>query len=171
MMEAVQDGFEDDGGEMMEMVAQSGFLLDLFDRGMSATFHFLISDEIDHRDDEIYLGKLTEHLMEKISVLNENPEIVLEIDIEPDFCVKNNAYLMKSIFMITIYEALKNASGKLLIKGAAPLLTLTSENTYSDLPAVIQIFTEMFRKARIDLSYDSNTISMRFNNENPDCGR
>ncbi|MGE4497729.1 MAG: hypothetical protein AB7E48_07600, partial [Deferribacterales bacterium] len=41
MMEAVKDGFDDDTGEMMELVAQSGFLLDLFDRGMSATFRYI----------------------------------------------------------------------------------------------------------------------------------
>jgi hypothetical protein len=171
MMEAVKDGFDDDTGEMMELVAQSGFLLDLFDRGMSATFRYIVAGEIEKRDDEIEIGKLTEHLLEKTCVLSETPETDLELDIDEKFKVKNNAYLLKSIFLIILYEAVKTSSGKLEITGVFPLLTIKCSNGFTGLPEIIQIFSEMFAKVGILLKYDSNSISMRFDYENLDCRR
>jgi hypothetical protein len=171
MMEAVQDGFDDDSGEMMELVAQSGFLLDMFDRGMSATFRYLIANEIEKRDDEVNIGKLTEHLLEKTCVIAETPETDLELNIDENFCVRNNAYLLKSIFLITLYETVKSSSGKVEITGTSPLLTIRSSNGFANFPEIIQIFSEIFCQVGILLKYDTNSLSMRFDYESLDCRR
>lgn len=170
LTEAMQDGLMDDSAEMAEMVAQSGFLLDLFDRGMSATFRYIIANEIDKRDDETDIGKLTEHLLEKTCVLSDVPETELELDIAADFKVRNNAYILKSIFLITLYEAIKTSSGKLEIKGEFPVLNIKTDKEFAGFPEIIQIFSEMFRQVGIKLEYDTNSISLRFDYENSDCG-
>lgn len=162
MMEAVKDDIGDDSGEMIELVAQSGFILDLFDRGMSATFRYLIESEIEQQESKINIKKLTEHLLERTCVLNEVPFLKLDINIDSDFDVESSAYLLKSIFLIIVYEAVKNASEKLTIVGKAPLLSLISENDFTAFPEIIHIFSEMLEKVGVKLSYGKNTISMRF---------
>ncbi|MGE4497335.1 MAG: hypothetical protein AB7E48_05600, partial [Deferribacterales bacterium] len=108
---------------------------------------------------------------EKTCVLSETPDTDLELDIDSGFKVRNNAYLLKSIFLIILYEAVKTSSGKLEIKGKLPLLSLKCSKGFTGFPEIIQIFSEMFKKSGILLEYDSNSISMRFDYENFDCGR
>lgn len=170
LTEAMQDGLMDDSAEITELVAQSGFLLDLFDRGMSATFRYLVAGEIEKRDDETDIGKLVEHLLEKTYVLSDVPETELELDIDTDFKVINNAYMMKSIFLITLYEAIKASSGKLEIKGEFPVLNIKTNKEFAGFPEIIQIFSEMFCQVGIQLECDTNSISLRFDYENSDCG-
>jgi hypothetical protein len=136
---------------------------------MSATFRYLVTGEIDKRDDETDVAKLTQHLLDKTCVLSEVPNTELELDIESGFKVHNNAYIMKSIFMIMLYEFIKASTGKLEINGKFPSLQINASKEFTGFPEIIDIFSEMFCHVGIKLEYDTNSISLRFDYENSDC--
>src|SRR6056297_967646 len=63
-LEAVKDGLADDPDEMLNIVTESGFLLDLFDRGLCVAISIASGDELPARSERINVGRLSEHFFE-----------------------------------------------------------------------------------------------------------
>ncbi len=169
MLEAVNDDLGDDAEEMLEIVAESGFLLDTFDRGMSSCFRFLLEDKVDAADDDIDVKRLVDHYLDKTKFSTHPDQADIEIDVEDDFHIRTCGYVFKTLFMMVLSEAVANAKGKLIIKGEPPVLSLSCGQGFNELPVVFSIFTNMFERGGTRFSYTSDEISMRFDNENFDC--
>jgi len=160
MLEVIQDGLDDDISEMASYATESGFLLDIFDRGLSTCAKFIGDGVTGSTEDVINLKKLTMNFLNNVGMLEETPEQICS-SMPDDFDIKDKGYAFKNLYQIIIYEAIRYNMQAPEFEINNKEIYIKSESFFTEMSEMFGIFIEIFETLDIELGYDGDRIYMR----------
>ncbi len=163
MLDVVAEGLTDDS--MTAMIMESGYLLDIYDRGMSVCFNHILGKTHETEIEQVDIGHLLE-LYIKNAVSEETPaEIIHNIE---GMHLRCDAYSFKSIFQILCQEGLASAKKQLRINRSGSTLSISPDNGFNEVQQIFEIFAEVLKKSGIIMEFDKTSITLRFTDESID---
>ena len=163
MLDAVAEGLTDDS--MTAMIMESGYLLDIYDRGMSVCFSHILNKPHNVELEEVDMDHLTE-LYIKNGVSPESPMVTHHLKGVHVTC---DAYSFKSLFQILMQEGLASSRDELKIVHDENKIFIIPDKGYNEIQPIFSIFAEIFERTGIVMSFDKSSIILRFQNESINC--
>lgn len=163
MLDMVVEGLNDDS--MNSMILESGYLLDIYDRGMSVCFNHILNKP--HR---IELEKVDISLLLNLYVKNavsaESPA-ALSHNIGA-MTVECDAYSFKSLFQIMLQEGMSSASKELKVTRDKNSVVIEPDTGFNEVQPVFSIFAQILERSFIMMDFSKSSIRLRFSDESID---
>lgn len=150
---------EEDSGS--DIISESAYFLDIYDKGMDICFDFVLGKGISSRCEEIFPSRIIRHFQGKLPITIKEQGIDIETDMD-DFCIKSNGYNVKSLLEIILCQEIRNAKGKMKISGQNGLYQIYNEIPIGSPPEIYNIFKRLLSMLGAEFSFDNNGISLRF---------
>lgn len=147
MLEAINEGLSDES--MTEMIMESGYLLDIFDRGMSVCFNHIF-DKSESSDTE----QVDLHMLIKLFVDNGVTKDIngnVTIDLPESTMISCEPYAFKSLIQIFLHEAALVSKEKFSVVFDKNTLTISPDTKFYENPPVFSIMKEILKKNKISL--------------------
>ncbi len=154
-------GLSDDTDNMTDMIIESSYFLDVYDKGMEVLFNYVLNKPIKNEKEKFDPVKITGKVIEDLrcSIQEQNIKVSCIYDeMDP---VKTNSYIAKTLLELILCEEIRKCSSELSIHSRGDVLTIKkSYNT--DIPDIYQIFKNILAEVEIDFIYTSDSVSLRF---------
>ena len=154
-------GLSDDTDNMTDMIIESSYFLDVYDKGMEVLFNYVLNKPIKNEKEKFDPVKITGKVIEDLrcSIQEQNIKVSCIYDeMDP---VKTNSYIAKTLLELILCEEIRKCSSELSIHSRGNVLTIKkSYNT--DIPDIYQIFKNILAEVEIDFIYTSDSVSLRF---------
>jgi len=158
MLDVIKEGLSDDS--MMEMIMESGYLLDVFDRGMSITFNHILGKKESSEREDIDLNLLIDLFLKNAVPKDGSCELLFEI---PKNCIINcDGYSFKSIFQIFLHEAVLASNINVTVTFSGNELAIIPDKGFNEINPIFSIFKEIFQKNGVETVLDISFIKLRF---------
>lgn len=145
---------------MVEMVMESGYLLDVFDRGMNIAFNHIFDKAESATVEDIDIPVLIELFKHNAVSTDDNEK--LQTDIPQYFKVTCDSYTFKTIFQIFIHEAVLSADKTVEIKYIDDSLIVKPDSGFNELFPIFHIFAEILLECGITIDFNKSAITLRF---------
>lgn len=151
---------QDDGGDS-DVISESAYFLDVFDKGMDICFDFVLNKPLRNDLEEVYPSKIIRHFQHKLPITIADQGIDLQIELD-EFATKSNLHAIKTIIEIILCQEVRNCKGLLKITGEGGVYSISCEESLSPCPEIYGIFQKLLAILGVDFSFDDNSIVMRF---------
>lgn len=153
-------GLSEDTDNMSDIISESAYFLDVYDKGMEIMFDFVLGKPIEKETDIIEPSKLINHFMAKVPLTIAEQGINFSIDTD-DFKIKTNGHIVKNLIEMVLCEEARKSSGNISITCKEGVFLISKENKV-DVPDIFELFVRLFAALNIEFSCSSNQIQMRF---------
>jgi len=165
MLETVSEGLCDDS--ITEMIMESGYLLDIFDRGMSVCFNHVFNKKESSQPEDVDLKMLTDLFIN--NAVTKDGSMTVSAEIPEGTKIRCEPYSFKSLLQILYHEGVLVTTAKMDIVFDKNTLKITPDGGFNNLSAAFDIFTDVFKMNNIDVSCDKISITLRFPDESINC--
>ena len=154
-------GLSDDTDNMADMIIESSYFLDVYDKGMEVLFNYVLGKPIRH-DKEAFdpvkiTGKVIEDLRRSIKEQNINVLCFFE-DMKP---VETNSYVAKTLLELILCEEIRKCTSDLTISSRDNILLIKKTKGTKN-PEIYNIFARFFKEFNIEFTYTEDTLTLRF---------
>ncbi|ADD69457.1 hypothetical protein Dacet_2703 [Denitrovibrio acetiphilus DSM 12809] len=161
MLEAINEGLTDES--MTQMIMESGYLLDIFDRGMSVSFNHIFGKAESSEYEDVDLATLINLFITNAVPKDGSCEAVSSV---PDGVkIRCEPYSFKNIIQIYLHEATLAANEGFSVTFIKNELSISPDKGFYDNPSVFAIFEDVLAKHNIETKYDKSSIKLRFPDE------
>lgn len=152
---------EPDPDSDSDIISESAYFLDVYDKGMDICFDFVLNKPIRNDLEEVYPSKIIRHFQNKLPITIKDQGIDLEIELD-EFVAKSNLHALKTLIEIILCQEVRNCKGVMKIKGEAGVYSIVCEEALSAYPEIYNIFQKLLAIFGVDFSFDNNSIVLRF---------
>lgn len=154
-------GLSDDTDYMTDMIIESSYFLDVYDKGMEVLFNFVLGKPIKNEQEKFDPVKITGKVIEDLrcSINEQNIKVSCIFDEMSE--VKTNSYIAKTLLELILCEEVRKCSSELNIVSRDNVLTLKKANQ-TDIPEIYNIFNKILAEVNIEFTYTSDSVSLRF---------
>ncbi len=154
-------GLSDDTDNMTDMIIESSYFLDVYDKGMEVLFNFVLGKPIKNEQEKFDPVKITGKVIEDLrcSINEQNIKVSCIFDEMSE--VKTNSYIAKTLLELILCEEVRKCSSELNIVSRDNVLTLKKSNQ-TDIPEIYNIFNKILAEVNIEFTYTSDSVSLRF---------
>ena len=154
-------GLSDDTDNMADMIIESSYFLDVYDKGMEVLFNYVLGKPI-RNDKEAFdpvkiTGKVIEDLRSSIKEQNINVLCFFE-DMKP---VETNSYVAKTLLELILCEEIRKCTSDLTISSRDNILLIKKTKGTKN-PEIYNIFARFFKEFNIEFTYTEDTLTLRF---------
>ena len=154
-------GLSDDTDNMADMIIESSYFLDVYDKGMEVLFNYVLGKPI-RNDKEAFdpvkiTGKVIEDLRSSIKEQNINVLCFFE-DMKP---VETNSYVAKTLLELILCEEIRKCTSDLTISSRDNILLIKKTKGTKN-PEIYNIFARFFKESNIEFTYTEDTLTLRF---------
>ena len=154
-------GLSDDTDNMTDMIIESSYFLDVYDKGMEVLFNYVLNKPIKNEKEKFDPVKITGKVIEDLRCSIQEQNIKVSCIYDEMNPVKTNSYIAKTLLELILCEEIRKCSSELSIHSRGDVLTIKkSYNT--DIPDIYQIFKNILAEVEIDFIYTSDSVSLRF---------
>lgn len=153
-------GLGDDMENMSDVISESAYFLDVYDKGMEILFDFVLGVPVSADKEEIEPSRLISHFTTKVPITIAEQGISLSVDTD-SFKFKSNGHIVKNLLEIILCEEARKSRGSVKITGRNGVYVIEKENPGEN-PAIFAIFVRLFGKLGIDFSYGEKRLELRF---------
>lgn len=154
-------GLSDDTDNMTDMIIESSYFLDVYDKGMEVLFNYVLEKPIKNEREKFDPVKITGKVIEDLRCSIQEQNIKVSCIYDEMNPVKTNSYIAKTLLELILCEEIRKCSSELSIHSRGDVLTIKkSYNT--DIPDIYQIFKNILAEVEIDFIYTSDSVSLRF---------
>lgn len=153
-------GLGDDMENMSDVIAESAYFLDVYDKGMEILFDFVLGIPVRDDMEEIEPSRLIGHFITKVPITITEQGINLSVDTD-GFKFKSNSHIVKNLLEIILCEEARKSRGNVKITGRDGVYAI-DKDTRSEIPAIFAIFKRLFAKLGIGFDYNENRLELRF---------
>ena len=154
-------GLSDDTDNMTDMIIESSYFLDVYDKGMEVLFNYVLEKPIKNEKEKFDPVKITGKVIEDLRCSIQEQNIKVSCIYDEMNPVKTNSYIAKTLLELILCEEIRKCSSELSIHSRGDVLTIKkSYNT--DIPDIYQIFKNILAEVEIDFIYTSDSVSLRF---------
>lgn len=154
-------GLSDDTDNMADMIIESSYFLDVYDKGMEVLFNYVLGKPI-RNDKEAFdpvkiTGKVIEDLRSSIKEQNINVLCFFE-DMK---VVETNSYVAKTLLELILCEEIRKCTSDLTISSRDNVLLIKKTKGTKN-PEIYNIFARFFKEFNIEFTYTEDTLTLRF---------
>ena len=154
-------GLSDDTDNMTDMIIESSYFLDVYDKGMEVLFNYILGKPI-RNDKEAFdpvkiTGKVIEDLRSSIKEQNINVLCFFE-DMK---VVETNSYVAKTLLELILCEEIRKCTSDLTISSRDNILLIKKTKGTKN-PEIYNIFARFFKEFNIEFTYTEDTLTLRF---------
>ena len=154
-------GLSDDTDNMADMIIESSYFLDVYDKGMEVLFNYVLGKPI-RNDKEAFdpvkiTGKVIEDLRSSIKEQNINVLCFFE-DMK---VVETNSYVAKTLLELILCEEIRKCTSDLTISSRDNILLIKKTKGTKN-PEIYNIFVRFFKEFNIEFTYTEDTLTLRF---------
>ncbi len=153
-------GLGDDMENMSDVISESAYFLDVYDKGMEILFDFVLGVPVSTDKEEIEPSRLISHFTTKVPITIAEQGISLSVDTD-SFKFKSNGHIVKNLLEIILCEEARKSRGSVKITGRNGVYVIEKENP-GETPAIFAIFARLFGKLGIGFSYGEKRLELRF---------
>lgn len=164
ILEAIKSGLveDDEMQDMMDMVVESGFFLDMFDSGMETCFRFLVDSTAPVSSELIDINKLVPHFMERVPKLMEERGTTVVQNITSSIRTDGSAHTIKVLLEIILYEAVKSSGETLTVSSEDRTLTVVSSEPFVEIPEVFSILKDILSRCGVSFDWTEESFVLGF---------
>ncbi len=145
-------GLSDDSDSMADMIVESAYFLDVYDKGMEILFNYILGKPI-RNDKETFdpvkiTGKVIEDLKNTVKEQNMNT-------------CETNSYVAKALLELILCEEIRKCNAEMTISSRDNVLCI-KKTTETKNPEIYKIFAKFFAEFSIEFTYTLDTITLRF---------
>lgn len=154
-------GLSDDTDNMADMIIESSYFLDVYDKGMEVLFNYVLGKPI-RNDKEAFdpvkiTGKVIEDLRSSIKEQNINVLCFFE-DMK---VIETNSYVAKTLLELILCEEIRKCTSDLTISSRDNILLIKKTKGTKN-PEIYNIFARFFKEFNIEFTYTEDTLTLRF---------
>ena len=154
-------GLSDDTDNMADMIIESSYFLDVYDKGMEVLFNYVLGKPI-RNDKEAFdpvkiTGKVIEDLRSSIKEQNINVLCFFE-DMK---VVETNSYVAKTLLELILCEEIRKCTSDLTISSRDNILLIKKTKGTKN-PEIYNIVARFFKEFNIEFTYTEDTLTLRF---------
>lgn len=164
MLDVVAEGLTDKS--MTAMIMESGYLLDIYDRGLSVSFGRVLGRAHETERETIDVSQLLKLFIK--NAISEESGVTVRENID-GLSVRCDAYSFKSLFQILLQEGVASSSAELTVSLADDVLSIVPDTGFNEVQPVYRIFASIFAESGINMTYDKHKIDLRFPHESINC--
>lgn len=146
---------------MTDMIIESSYFLDIYDKGMEVLFNFVLGKPIKNEQEKFDPVKIAGKVIEDLRCSIQEQNIKVSCFFDEMSPVKTNSYIAKTLLELILCEEIRKCSSELSIHSRDNVLTIKKLNK-SDTPEVYQIFNRLLAEVGIEFSYSTESVSLRF---------
>jgi len=165
MLEAINEGLSDES--MTQMIMESGYLLDIFDRGMSVSFNHIFNKPESSEPEDVNVKMLVDLFITNAVPKDGSCDALIEIP--ENLQIHCEPYAFKNLLQIFMHEGALAAQGSINVKYADKAIVITPEGGFYEHPPVFDIFKEILKAQGIETEFTKISITLRFPNESINC--
>lgn len=154
-------GLSDDIDNMSDIVIESAYFLDIYDKGMETLFSYLFDNKIRNDKEQIDPLKIAGRLIEDIKNSTKTQGVEIECSFDTMNINNTNSYAVKTLIELILCEEIRKSESKLILKAKGNTFTIIREKP-SELPAIYSIFARFLKELNIEFTYNNETLILRF---------
>lgn len=154
-------GLSDDTDNLTDMIMESSYFLDMYDKGMEIFFHYVLGKPIRNDREQVDPIKITNKLIENLSNTIKEQGVKVELCFEEMTIPETNSYLVKTLLELIIAEEIKKCDAGISIRTRNNTFSISKEKG-TDYPEIYGIFAVLLSDLNIEFQYDEKNIALRF---------
>lgn len=154
-------GLSDDTDNMTDMIIESSYFLDVYDKGMEVLFNYVLCKPIKNNQEKFDPVKIAVKVVEDLKCSIQEQNINVSCIFDEMTPVKTNSYIAKTILELILCEEIRKCSSELSIRSRDNILTI-KKSTPTENPDIYNIFKNILAEVEIEFTYTSDSVSLRF---------
>lgn len=154
-------GLDDDTENLSNMIIESSYFLDIYDKGMEVLFNYILGKPLRSEKDEIDPVKITARLIEDLQCSIKEQGLNVECYFDDMTISETNSYIVKTLLELILCEEIKKSEAGIEIK--------TGDKTFSirkaaptDNPEIYDIYVKLLSDLNIEFKYTKDNLTLKF---------
>ncbi len=154
-------GLSDDTDSMADMIIESSYFLDVYDKGMEILFNYILGKPI-RNDKEIFDPvKITGKVIEDLRSTIKEQNITISCFFEDMNKCETNSYVAKTLLELILCEEIRKCNSSINVSSRENVLYL-KKSTETKNPEIYDIFARFFAEFNIEFTYTLDSLTLRF---------
>ena len=154
-------GLSDDSASMADMIVESAYFLDVYDKGMEILFNYILGKPIRNDKETFDPVKITGKVIEDLKNTVKEQNINIFCCFENMNTCETNSYVAKALLELILCEEIRKCNAEMTISSRDNVLCI-KKTTETKNPEIYKIFAKFFAEFSIEFTYTLDTITLRF---------
>lgn len=154
-------GLSDDTDSMADMIVESSYFLDVYDKGMEVLFNYILGKPIRNDKETFDPVKITGKVIEDLRSSIKEQNINISCFFEDMNTWETNSYAAKTLLELILCEEIRKCTTEMTISSRDNVLCI-KKTEEANSPEIYKIFVRFFAEFNIEFTYTLNTITLRF---------
>ncbi len=154
-------GLSDDSDSMADMIVESAYFLDVYDKGMEILFNYILGKPIRNDKETFDPVKITGKVIEDLKNTVKEQNINIFCCFENMNTCETNSYVAKALLELILCEEIRKCNVEMTISSRDNVLCI-KKTTETKNPEIYKIFAKFFAEFSIEFTYTLDTITLRF---------
>ena len=154
-------GLSDDSDSMADMIVESAYFLDVYDKGMEILFNYILGKPIRNDKETFDHVKITGKVIEDLKNTVKEQNINIFCCFENMNTCETNSYVAKALLELILCEEIRKCNAEMTISSRDNVLCI-KKTTETKNPEIYKIFAKFFAEFSIEFTYTLDTITLRF---------
>ena len=154
-------GLSDDSDSMADMIVESAYFLDVYDKGMEILFNYILGKPIRNDKETFDPVKITGKVIEDLKNTVKEQNINIFCCFENMNTCETNSYVAKALLELILCEEIRKCNAEMTISSRDNVLCI-KKTTETKNPEIYKIFAKFFAEFSIEFTYTLDAITLRF---------
>ena len=146
---------------MDNMIVESAYFLDVYDKGMEILFNYILGKPIRNDKETFDPVKITGKVIEDLKNTVKEQNINIFCCFENMNTCETNSYVAKALLELILCEEIRKCNAEMTISSRDNVLCI-KKTTETKNPEIYKIFAKFFAEFSIEFTYTLDTITLRF---------
>ena len=154
-------GLSDDTDSMADMIVESSYFLDVYDKGMEVLFNYILGKPIRNDKEAFDPVKITGKVIEDLRSTIKEQNINISCFFEDMKACETNSYVAKTLLELILCEEIRKCTAEITISSRDNVLFI-KKTAETKNPEIYKIFARFFAEFNIEFTYTLDTLTLRF---------
>lgn len=154
-------GLSDDTDSMADMIVESSYFLDVYDKGMEVLFNYILGKPIRNDKETFDPVKITGKVIEDLRSTIKEQNINISCFFEDMNTWETNSYVAKTLLELILCEEIRKCTAEMTISSRDNVLYIKKAEESKN-PEIYKIFARFFAEFNIEFTYTLDTLTLRF---------
>lgn len=154
-------GLSDDTDSMADMIVESSYFLDVYDKGMEVLFNYILGKPIRNDKETFDPVKITGKVIEDLRSTIKEQNINISCFFEDMNTWETNSYVAKTLLELILCEEIRKCTAEMTISSRDNVLYIKKAEETKN-PEIYSIFARFFAEFNIEFTYTLDTLTLRF---------
>ena len=154
-------GLDDDTENLSNMIIESSYFLDIYDKGMEVLFNYILGKPLRTEKEEIDPVKITGRLIDDLQCSIKEQGLNVECFFEDMNIKETNGYIVKTLLELILCEEIKKSEAGIEIKTGDKVFSIRKA-VPNDSPEIYDIYIKLLAELNIEFKYNKENLTLKF---------